>query len=95
MSDVPNAAVLLLLEQQRKSVGLAFVLALFFGPLGLLYAAPIPGAVLCGLFLIFGWLVLPLVVIGWIACPFWALIAASNHNDRLARLVASQGLPRV
>ena len=69
---------------KNKSVGAAFLLALLFGPLGLLYATITGGIVMffAGLILFF---LIPIVggVIAWIGCIIWAVIAAGQSNADL------------
>ncbi|MGW5522103.1 hypothetical protein [Gordonia sp. NPDC003950] len=71
----------------EKSVGLAFVFAFFFGPLGMFYstvtgALVMLGVSLVGLFLSFFLLGVPSFLI-WIGCIVWSCNAASEHNNRL------------
>ncbi|MGV9670777.1 hypothetical protein ACWDPV_09280 [Gordonia sp. NPDC003504] len=71
----------------EKSVGLAFVLAFFFGPLGMFYstvtgALVMLGVSVVGLFLSFFLLGVPSFLI-WIGCIVWSCNAASEHNNRL------------
>ncbi|MCB0693373.1 MAG: hypothetical protein H6568_10945 [Lewinellaceae bacterium] len=69
------------LATPKKSVGLAVVLALLFGPLGMLYVT-VSGAVV----MFFVALVLSVITLGfglplaWIACVIWALKAAEKAN---------------
>ncbi|HEX5988690.1 MAG TPA: DUF2510 domain-containing protein [Solirubrobacterales bacterium] len=73
----------------QKSVAGAVLLALFFGPLGMIYAT-IPGALIMfviNIFVVFVTLGLGLLITLPI-CAIWAGIAASNHNKRLG--VSSQ-----
>ena len=69
---------------KAKSVGVAFLLSFLFGPLGLLYASVIGGIVMffIGLVLFF---LLPVVgmVISWIGCIIWAVVAANQANAKL------------
>ena len=71
-----------------KNVGLAIVLAVFFGPLGMLYAT-IPGAIILFLVDIVGVLTaailigFPILIVSYIAGIIWAAMAASGHNKRL------------
>lgn len=66
---------------KQKSVGLAFLLAFLFGPLGLLYASILGGIVMFFVSLIL-FFVIPIVggIIGWIGCIIWAVVAAQNSN---------------
>jgi hypothetical protein len=70
-----------------KSVGVAFLLTFFFGPLGLFYSTVVGGVVMLGveLFLVIlgfvtlgaGWL---LFWVAWVVCIVWGCVAASNTN---------------
>jgi len=67
-----------------KSVGIAVLLAIFFGPLGMLYATVLGGIVM----LIVSMLV-ALVTLGfglfltWPICVVWAAIATNAYNKRI------------
>jgi zinc-ribbon domain len=68
-----------------KSVGLAVLLAILFGPFGLFYAS-----VLGGIVMLIGGIIAVAVTYGiaapfvWITCAVWAGIAASNYNRAIA-----------
>ncbi len=78
-----NVTHTIVVAGNKKSVGMAFLLALLFGPLGLLYAS-VQGAIVMffvGLFvgiitLGFG---LPLA---WIGSVIWAVMAAEKTNKK-------------
>jgi hypothetical protein len=76
----------------EKSVGLAFLLAFLFGPLGMLYATVAGALIMICVSLVAA--VLSLFLFGiplfftWIACIVWACIAAGNHNTNLQRRAA-------
>jgi TM2 domain-containing membrane protein YozV len=66
-----------------KSVGVAILLAFFFGPLGLLYASVAGGIIM----LILGGLIAIVtlgfgLIIVWVACVIWAVVAANNANKK-------------
>lgn len=67
-----------------KSVGVAILLAILFGPLGMLYST-VGGAII----MIITSVVVMLFTFGfgvfitWPICVIWAAVAASNHNQRL------------
>src|ERR1700690_4097288 len=69
---------------KQKSVGVAFLLAFLFGPLGLLYASVVGGVVM---FLI--GILIAIVTFGfgiifvWIGCIIWAVVAAGNANKKM------------
>ena len=69
---------------KQKRVGVAFLLAFLFGPLGLLYASVVGGIVMIivsGLVAIvtlgFG------LLITWPVCIIWAALATKNYNNNL------------
>lgn len=69
-----------------KSVFGAFLLGLFFGPLGMLYST-VPGAFfmfVVALFVGAATLGLGLLFV-WPICAIWAAISASGHNSKLSR----------
>ena len=69
----------------QKSVAAAFLLAMFFGPLGMLYST-VAGCLMMILLNIL--IVLPTAGLGLLItqplCVLWAVIAASSYNRRLA-----------
>ena len=69
---------------KQKSVGVAFLLAFLFGPLGLLYASVIGGVVMFFVSLLLFFL-LPLVgvILCWIGCIIWAVVAAGEANKNM------------
>jgi hypothetical protein len=67
-----------------KSVAVAILLTLFFGPLGLLYASVAGGIVLIILGVIIGIVTFGFgLIVVWIASIIWAVIAANNTNKKL------------
>jgi hypothetical protein len=78
-----------------KSVGLAILLAVLFGPFGLFYASALGGIVM-----LIGGIIAVVATSGfagpfvWITCAIWAGIAASNHNAAIASQVASTQINR-
>jgi predicted amidophosphoribosyltransferase len=66
----------------QKSVGTAFILAFFFGPLGLIYASPVGGILMFFVAIILFFLI-PVIggFIAWIICLIWAVVAAQNANE--------------
>lgn len=67
-----------------KSVGAAILLALFFGPMGMLYST-VPGAVAMMVisFVLFLFTAGFSVFITWPVCIIWAALAAESHNRGL------------
>src|SRR5215213_3137325 len=67
-----------------KSVGLAAVLAFFFGPLGMLYSTVLGAVVMFAVELVVGVATLGLgLFFTWPLCMIWAVVAANHHNDRM------------
>ena len=70
---------------KQKSIGVAFALAFFFGPLGLLYASVTGGVVMFFVTIIIGFITLGLgLIFAWIGCIIWAVVAAGNANKKMA-----------
>lgn len=79
-----NTAQKMILAGQRKSMGLAFALAFFFGPLGLLYASPLGAVVMFVGGALFGAMTLGLgLFFAWLGSIIWACAATAGHNDRI------------
>jgi hypothetical protein len=87
MQNVVHAPVVVTSE---KSVGLAIVLAIFFGPLGMLYAT-VPGALIMLVITpVAAFFTLGLsLFVTWPICVVWAGVAASQHNQKLVVPVSS------
>lgn len=67
-----------------KSVGVAVLLAVLFGPLGMLYAT-VPGAlIMVAVAIVVGALTFGLgLFLVWPACMIWGGVAAKAHNEKL------------
>ena len=75
---------------ERKSVGLAVILTVIFGPLGMLYSTVSGGLVMMAVSFVVALLTYGLgLLITWPICIIWGANAASLHNKRL---VNRQGL---
>lgn len=67
-----------------KSVAVAFVLAFFFGPIGLLYASVAGGIIMMVLGVIIGIFTLGIgLIVAWVASVIWAVVAANMANKKL------------
>lgn len=76
-------------DASTKSVGLAIVLAFFFGPLGMLYSTVTGALVMLVVNLVVALLTFGLgLVLTWPICVVWAAVSASTHNDRIAAVHA-------
>lgn len=76
------------LQLPFKSVAGALLLGLFFGPIGLLYATTWGGVVM----LVIGVAIVPTklpvpIVIVWLVCCIWAVIATNRFNQKLVQKV--------
>jgi hypothetical protein len=70
--------------QQQKNVGTAMILAIVFGPLGLLYSSVTGGVVMFILSLFVAVATLGVgLVLTWLVCIFWAYKAATDYNARI------------
>lgn len=70
---------------KQKSVGVAFLLAFLFGPLGLLYASVVGGIVMIIVSVLVAIVTLGLgLLITWPICIVWAIIAANSANKKMA-----------
>ena len=76
---------IIMVGSNQKSVGVAFLLAFLFGPLGLLYASVSGGIIMFILTLIIGIFTLGIgFILGWIGSIIWAIVAVNNHNQKAA-----------
>jgi hypothetical protein len=81
----PFQQTIIIAGLNRKSTGLAFVLALFFGPLGLLYSTVTGGIIMFFVSLFIGLVTFGFgLIIGWIICIIWAMIAVNSYNAKLS-----------
>lgn len=89
----PSAATINVFQVQQKSLLAAFLLTLFFGPLGMLYSTIAGGVIMLVVYLAI--LGLSIVTLGmasllflpaWIVCITWGMIAAKTRNRTTATL---------
>jgi hypothetical protein len=87
-NSTPSQTTTVIVVGKSKSVGVAFLLAFLFGPLGLLYASILGGIVMFVLGLILFFLI-PIVggILAWIGCMIWAVIAANQANANMQKNV--------
>jgi hypothetical protein len=78
----------------RKSVGAAVLLALFFGPLGMIYSTVVGALVMFVISLLVAVATLGLgLIITVPICAVWAGIAANSHNNRLNLTAHATAVP--
>ena len=66
----------------RKSVAVAIVLTIFFGPLGMFYST-VEGALIMCVVTFFSMFTGIGLLIAWPACVIWGAMAAENYNARM------------
>ena len=80
-----------MITRPTKSIGIALVLALLFGPIGLFYASITGGIVMffvCGIINLIGLLMLGIgliitIPLSSILCAIWAYFSVSDYNEKL------------
>ena len=91
-TSAPNQPqVQYVVAQPTKNIGIALVLTLLFGPIGLFYCSVFGGIVMlvvCGFFdllgiLMMGWGLLITIPFGNLLCAIWAFISAKRYNSNL------------
>jgi len=84
-------ATIKVINVQEKSLVVAFILTLIFGPLGMLYSTIAGGIIMIVVYLVI--LGLTVITLGmasalfipaWIICIVWGVIAAKNRNRTIA-----------
>lgn len=67
-----------------KNVGVAIILTVLFGPLGMFYSTIAGGAIMLVMTLIIGFVTLGFgLILTWPVCVVWAAMAASSYNKTL------------
>ncbi|MFZ1704887.1 MAG: DUF4339 domain-containing protein [Saprospiraceae bacterium] len=75
---------------EKKSLGLAVVLSLIFGPLGLLYSSVTGGVIMFFVSIFIGLITLGFgIVISWLVCVVWSVVAVNNHNEKISSRINS------
>lgn len=66
-----------------KSMAIAILLALFFGPLGMLYSTVMGGVIMIALNILVGIFTLGFgLFITWPICVIWAAVATNSYNKK-------------
>ena len=69
-----------------KSMGIAILLTVLFGPLGMLYSTILGGVIMLVVTLIIGVVTLGFgLILTWPICIIWAAVATSSYNKKLLR----------
>lgn len=73
-----------------KSAGVAILLTLLFGPLGMLYSTVLGALIMMIVTAIVGFLTYGIgLIFTWPICMIWAAVAAGSHNRRAMRRAAA------
>ena len=73
-----------------KSTGVSIILAVLFGPLGMLYSTVAGGVIMMIVTLIVGALTFGIgLFVTWPICVVWGALAARAHNKKLNGLVTA------
>lgn len=77
----PPAQTVIIMGSNKKSMGLAIILALFFGPLGLLYSSVTGGIIMLVVSGIIAFFTLGFgLLLTFPICVIWAAIAVNDAN---------------
>lgn len=82
----PPQQTIIVMGQNQKSVGLAFILSFLFGPLGLFYSS-----VTGGIIMLIIDIPVAIFTLGFgliftnIICVIWAISAVNKHNSQISR----------
>jgi len=79
----PAAQNIIITHHVPKSVGVAVLLSIFFGPLGMFYSTVLGGSIMLIVSIIIGLLTLGLgLIVTWPICVIWAAVAANKANAK-------------
>ena len=79
----PPQQTIIVMGQNKKSTGVAFILSFFFGPLGLLYASVTGGLIMLVISIPVALFTLGFgLIVTNIICVVWAIMAVNNHNNK-------------
>lgn len=79
----PPQQTIIVMGQNKKSTGVAFILSFFFGPLGLFYASVTGGIIMLVISIPVAIFTLGFgLIVTNIICVVWAIIAVNNHNSK-------------
>ena len=79
-----NVQKIIVVQGAGKSMAVAIILAILFGPLGMLYATVMGGVVMLVISLLAAIFTLGFgLFITWLICVIWAAVAANSHNKKM------------
>lgn len=84
MSNPAQPAGQVLVVSSTKSVGIAILLTVLFGPLGMLYSTVLGAVVMIIVSVVTALLTFGLgLLVTWPVCVIWGAAAATSHNKKL------------
>lgn len=84
-TTIDNQTIIVI--KNRKSVGLAILLTILFGPLGMLYSTILGAIIMTIVSIVIGFLTVGIgLFFIWPICIIWGALAASKTNNTLIRL---------
>lgn len=94
MNQPTHQHTTIVMGTNQKSMGVAIVLTILFGPLGLFYASVVGGAIMIVLSLVLGLITFGFAIfLIWPACVIWAAIAVNKENAKFAAQASAQMQP--
>ena len=83
MTEQQNPIQQTIVVGSKKSMGIALILTILFGPLGLLYASVGGGLFLLAFAIVGGFFTVGmLAIVAWVWSIIWAMFAVSSHNKK-------------
>lgn len=81
---VPSGAATVVVVSETKSVGVAILLTILFGPLGMLYSTVSGALVMIAVSIVLAFFTLGFsILLTWPISVIWGALAASTHNQRV------------
>lgn len=78
-----NIQKIVVVQAAGKSMVVAILLAIFFGPLGMLYSTVSGGVIMIVISLVIGFITLGFgIFLTWPVCVIWAAVATNSYNKK-------------
>lgn len=79
-----NVQKVVVVQTAGKSMAVAIILAILFGPLGMLYSTVMGGVIMIVISLLAGIFTLGFgLFITWPICVIWSAVATNSHNKKV------------
>ncbi|HEX6911736.1 MAG TPA: hypothetical protein VF142_15140 [Longimicrobium sp.] len=83
---VPSGTATVVVVSETRSVGVAILLTVLFGPLGMLYSTVAGALVMIAVSIVLAFFTLGFsILLTWPISILWGALAASTHNQRVIR----------